>query len=191
LSISRASHHHHLPGLCDHRVDLRRKRSIWLAEDRERTSLDQGIMRFCMMTMVWYPIRTPEFLLTSFCCSCCTFLFLVLFASLFPLVVAVVRLCRKSFRCFSVAFSLGFHFSLITFVECATTVSALMPNPMASHMDRASVGRMLRKRKSRNENRSTCPRLGSSFDPVAVLWFGSVELVVVVPDRCRLQVPRP
>jgi hypothetical protein len=51
---------------------------------------------------------------------------------------------------------------------------------------------MLRKRKSRNENRSTCPRLDSSFDPVVVLWFRSVELVVVVvPGQCRLWVPRP
>jgi hypothetical protein len=117
--------------------------------------------------------------------------FLVLFASLFPLVVAVVRLCRESFRCFSVAFSLGFHFSLIMAIECATTASALVPNLIASFVERASVDRIIRKRKPRNENRSTCRRLGSSFDPVAVLWFGSAELVVIVPCLCRLRAPRP
>jgi hypothetical protein len=76
-------------------------------------------------------------------------------------------------------------------IKCATTVSALVPNLMASFVERACVDRMLRKRESRNENRSTCPRLGSSFDPVAVLWFGSVQLVVVLSGRCCLRVPRP
>jgi hypothetical protein len=79
----------------------------------------------------------------------------------------------------------------MTSIECATIVSALVPNLMASLVERASVDRILRKRKSRNENRSTCPRPGSSFDPVAVLWFRSAELVVIVPCLCRLRAPRP
>jgi hypothetical protein len=116
--------------------------------------------------------------------------FLVLFASLFPLVVAVIRLCCKSFRCFSVNLSLGFYFSPITSIEYTTTASALVPNLTASLIERASINHILRKRKSRNKNRSTCLRLGSSFDPVAILWFGSIELVVVVPGLCCLRAPR-
>jgi hypothetical protein len=102
LSTGQASHHHP-PGLCDHRVYLRRKRSIWLVKDRERTSLDQETKRLCMITAVWYPIRTLDVLLSSFCCSCRALPLIILFMSLFPLVVAIVRLCREYFRCISVA----------------------------------------------------------------------------------------
>jgi hypothetical protein len=80
--------------------------------------------------------------------------------SLFPLVVAIARLCRKSFRCFSAVLSMAFHSPIIMSVECANTVPALVPNLMASLAGMASVSRMLRKRELRNENRSTCRRLG-------------------------------
>jgi hypothetical protein len=116
------------------------------------TSLDQEIKRVCMITVVWYPVRSPDILLTAlavrYCSSLSSCLSFLLSSPLPGCAVNLFGVFPRPSRWPS------------TLLLSRPLNVLLVPNLMASLAGMASVSRMLRKRELRNENRSTCRRLG-------------------------------